>query len=120
MLLRPPRSTRTDTLFPYTTLFRSLPLSVVMLLMCYGILKGLNDEIVINLSRSLPTAPLIASHGGLSLRQRLHSIVSHPTKAQANAFIDNTVMAAFELVAAELQKREIGRASCRERVCQDA
>src|SRR3546814_19622577 len=25
MLLRPPRSTRTDTLFPYTTLFRSPP-----------------------------------------------------------------------------------------------
>src|SRR3546814_1614032 len=26
MLRRPPRSTRTDTLFPYTTLFRSAPL----------------------------------------------------------------------------------------------
>src|SRR3546814_7880590 len=26
MILRPPRSTRTDTLFPYTTLFRSLAL----------------------------------------------------------------------------------------------
>src|SRR3546814_14220503 len=25
MILRPPRSTRTDTLFPYTTLFRSVP-----------------------------------------------------------------------------------------------
>src|SRR3546814_13788425 len=25
MVRRPPRSTRTDTLFPYTTLFRSLP-----------------------------------------------------------------------------------------------
>src|SRR3546814_9295426 len=25
MLLLPPRATRTDTLFPYTTLFRSLP-----------------------------------------------------------------------------------------------
>src|SRR3546814_1464070 len=25
MILRPPRSTRTDTLFPYTTLFRSTP-----------------------------------------------------------------------------------------------
>src|SRR3546814_9585401 len=25
MILRPPRSTRTDTLFPYTTLFRSIP-----------------------------------------------------------------------------------------------
>src|SRR3546814_5711955 len=27
MILRPPRSTRTDTLFPYTTLFRSAALS---------------------------------------------------------------------------------------------
>src|SRR3546814_6226711 len=28
MLRRPPRSTRTDTLFPYTTLFRSTPAAV--------------------------------------------------------------------------------------------
>src|SRR3546814_18771550 len=28
MIRRPPRSTRTDTLFPYTTLFRSLPFGV--------------------------------------------------------------------------------------------
>src|SRR3546814_5430954 len=28
MIRRPPRSTRTDTLFPYTTLFRSVPGSV--------------------------------------------------------------------------------------------
>src|SRR3546814_3976608 len=27
MIRRPPRSTRTDTLFPYTTLFRSLPIA---------------------------------------------------------------------------------------------
>src|SRR3546814_1019289 len=27
MIRRPPRSTRTDTLFPYTTLFRSLPVN---------------------------------------------------------------------------------------------
>src|SRR3546814_2279698 len=27
MIRRPPRSTRTDTLFPYTTLFRSVPCS---------------------------------------------------------------------------------------------
>src|SRR3546814_16945815 len=30
MIRRPPRSTRTDTLFPYTTLFRSLPDTIVM------------------------------------------------------------------------------------------
>src|SRR3546814_14939507 len=28
MIRRPPRSTRTDTLFPYTTLFRSVPFEV--------------------------------------------------------------------------------------------
>src|SRR3546814_16729108 len=31
MLRRPPRSKRTDTLFPYTTLFRSLPLETIKL-----------------------------------------------------------------------------------------
>src|SRR3546814_9043794 len=30
MIRRPPRSTRTDTLFPYTTLFRSLQLSRIV------------------------------------------------------------------------------------------
>src|SRR3546814_12234346 len=30
MIRRPPRSTRTDTLFPYTTLFRSLRIFVVL------------------------------------------------------------------------------------------
>src|SRR3546814_9567299 len=29
MIRRPPRSTRTDTLFPYTTLFRSAPYKVI-------------------------------------------------------------------------------------------
>src|SRR3546814_5902980 len=29
MIRRPPRSTRTDTLFPYTTLFRSIPMVAV-------------------------------------------------------------------------------------------
>src|SRR3546814_9325483 len=29
MIRRPPRSTRTDTLFPYTTLFRSVPVQVL-------------------------------------------------------------------------------------------
>src|SRR3546814_6594998 len=30
MIRRPPRSTRTDTLFPYTTLFRSQPLRLIL------------------------------------------------------------------------------------------
>ena len=43
----------------------ALPLCVLMLIMCYGILKGLRDEVTIQASRRLPTAPLIASQGGL-------------------------------------------------------
>src|SRR3546814_10002847 len=31
MIRRPPRSTRTDTLFPYTTLFRSRPEQILVL-----------------------------------------------------------------------------------------
>src|SRR3546814_5472948 len=31
MIRRPPRSTRTDTLFPYTTLFRSAPVTIATL-----------------------------------------------------------------------------------------
>src|SRR3546814_11546482 len=37
MIRRPPRSTRTDTLFPYTTLFRSVRHSVGRSLPCLGL-----------------------------------------------------------------------------------
>src|SRR3546814_2274977 len=36
MIRRPPRSTRTDTLFPYTTLFRSPRLSTVSMTVVYA------------------------------------------------------------------------------------
>src|SRR3546814_18543310 len=35
MIRRPPRSTRTDTLFPYTTLFRSVASRLLCLLQCH-------------------------------------------------------------------------------------
>src|SRR3546814_14045101 len=36
MIRRPPRSTRTDTLFPYTTLFRSTLFSIITNLLHFG------------------------------------------------------------------------------------
>ncbi|HEY9278879.1 MAG TPA: BCCT family transporter, partial [Eoetvoesiella sp.] len=91
----------------------ALPLCILMWLMCYGIWKGLRDEVSIQLSRSLPTAPLITSQGGLSLRQRLNSIVSHPSRDRANAFVDNVVVESFAMVVSELQKREISAETVR-------
>src|SRR3546814_4060194 len=48
MILRPPRSTRTDTLFPYMTLFRSLELQQVVdvdrLLAVRGLLGDPDDD----------------------------------------------------------------------------
>src|SRR3546814_6369007 len=62
----------------------AFPLSILMLLMCYGILKGLRDEVALQASRNLPTAPLMAGQGGMSLRQRLNNIVTHPKIGRAH------------------------------------
>src|SRR3546814_1871603 len=42
MRRRPPRSTRTDTLFPYTTLFRSLPKSINAIIGGFGFEIGMD------------------------------------------------------------------------------
>src|SRR3546814_5722931 len=46
MIRRPPRSTRTDTLFPYTTLFRSPHRSPDSALLLY-LEQGLGDELML-------------------------------------------------------------------------
>src|SRR3546814_12154710 len=45
MIRRPPRSTRTDTLFPYTTLFRACALP------CYSCTADCAEEVVASASR---------------------------------------------------------------------
>src|SRR3546814_7546678 len=58
MIRRPPRSTRTDTPFPYTTLFRSLFVSpgdsLAMLAANLQLLPGYRDG-VRGIARSMPT-----------------------------------------------------------------
>src|SRR3546814_5656031 len=61
MIRRPPRSTRTDTLFPYTTLFRSAGLPVPR-----GIVVRSADEAAAFAERvgfPLVTKPLDGNHG---------------------------------------------------------
>src|SRR3546814_15824867 len=49
MIRRPPRSTRTDTLFPYTTLFRSYPPTNIFLRLGadFGVKPFLDDDLVV-------------------------------------------------------------------------
>src|SRR3546814_19427522 len=44
MIRRPPRSTRTDTLFPYTTLFLSERCFVPQLVMCHEICGSIQES----------------------------------------------------------------------------
>src|SRR3546814_1917074 len=85
MVPRPPRSTRTDTRFPYTTLFRSLPLDAGST-SCRVITDGPNEdfeelsfvmmaaiaaarrEVLIMTPYFLPPAELIAALQGAALR----------------------------------------------------
>src|SRR3546814_18234382 len=68
MIRRPPRSTRTDTLFPYTTLFRSLwPKGQIPPISGSGTPHILDDENLLRLLRRLPSRPMLAGEGDLRL-----------------------------------------------------
>src|SRR3546814_5469908 len=54
MIRRPPRSTRTDTLFPYTTLFRSPPLPAPAVSTTWSISAAASERL--SASRRVPTA----------------------------------------------------------------
>src|SRR3546814_10455279 len=65
MIRRPPRSTRTDTLFPYTTLFRSLVVAVLVL----GRLDRRGDP------HAEPAVALLGGHDdGLGPEMGLHQL----------------------------------------------
>src|SRR3546814_12745207 len=100
MIRRPPRSTRTDTLFPYTTLFRSLGL--------------LRSEVRIVGAVACGQGEVLAARG--LLRQRVIHI-----KAHRLARLEHRAQLPVEQRVLGLQVGggdEIGRESCRERVCQ--
>src|SRR3546814_6167212 len=68
MIRRPPRSTRTDTLFPYTTLFRSAYMGT-------GLLLVLCSALIVSLL-VVACAPLLQRYTGLSLGWLLLGVLS--------------------------------------------
>src|SRR3546814_12032517 len=96
MLRRPPRSTRTDTLFPYTTLFRS---GLVQRAIFVGLVVSLG----------LLMFPL-----GAGKRWRPLGIAIDLAAAVVSIVACVYVIAHYDEIMNDLQ---IGRASCRERVC---
>src|SRR3546814_18976451 len=111
MSRRPPRSTRTDTLFPYTTLFRSI--------------SGRNTPRLIRRSQLLSktaTSEGRTTDGWIDgEEERVRALgVFEPSSGSclSVAAISAPTCVAVRTPASGLTDREIGRALCRERVCQ--
>src|SRR3546814_17976568 len=112
MIRRPPRSTRTDTLFPYTTLFRSRKAPET-------VRRALLDG----------AAAIAASHGLAAISVQTVADSAKVTKGglfhhfpNKQALVEGVLADQFEKLDAVLDDiiaadRQIGRASCRERVC---
>src|SRR3546814_12938762 len=104
---RPPRATRTDTLFPYTTLFRSVP------------------DIDIDLGRNAAAAVVVEVAPVLDRLTHIGRTIGKQRGDRSPEDIDGgrpgdgdgrTAFGAFPLVIG--RNEEIGRASCRKRGCQ--
>src|SRR3546814_11786110 len=102
MRRRPPRSTRTDTLFPYTTLFRSASC------MCLAVVA---------------TGPSMKSRWNApkSFLNFINSSKTHITDQWRHVMTTKAItnVTIFDGTGTDpYPGEEIGRASCRERVCQ--
>src|SRR3546814_13171906 len=106
MIRRPPRSTRTDTLFPYTTLFRSAAIG----------------DFARSAIEPLDFAADIADHGLQVHPQLMHRTQQLPQFiATQRDFIMRTQVTSRQrarTLSCSGDRAEIGRASCRERVGQ--
>src|SRR3546814_11373012 len=108
MIRRPPRSTRTDTLFPYTTLFRSGYVAQRVTILVqervlnptpYDARKSVEAELANFRRIALGIEPEIAAMEPLAAALALRDMV-------------------YRNVPAKVQPEEIGRESGRERGCQ--
>src|SRR3546814_14995976 len=105
MIRRPPRSTRTDTLVPYTTLFRS-----------DGRIDAARSRIAEFMDTRRPVDDRTTERSCSARRGVMY--------AQGNATVAHTLRAKRKAArrrpegVTRISHRQIGRASCRERVCQ--
>src|SRR3546814_3622691 len=101
MIRRPPRSTRTDTLFPYTTLFRSLAASDKI---------GQRRLIVRDLSHDLRLQLDRRAQGLARLRPALLRIARHLSRAGIRTIAIRIQATERAPRLLDVERQEIGRA----------
>src|SRR3546814_15555655 len=130
MIRRPPRSTRTDTLFPYTTLFRSGIEEQPSEQRLGGLerrrLAGAHDAVDVG-ERLLALLGLVGLQGVADPRPRGDVIDVEqfdpvdPGRIELFEILGRHFVARLDidlagLLVDQIERRKIGRASCRERV----
>src|SRR3546814_19140150 len=108
MIRRPPRSTRTDTLFPYTTLFRSRRDPAVV-----------GDDVE-QAGRGHPPLAVDALEPRRAERPLADRGEHHVGQADVAGIIGRAVDLSRPVEPRQflaVERIEIGRASCRDRVC---
>ena len=87
------------------TIAAALPFAIVMILMCWGLVRALRIEMVKRMSlrdaRVTPQGP----HSPLGWQQRLRTIIHQPGRQEVQRFLRETVKPALDEVATELRKQ---------------
>lgn len=86
------------------TLISAIPFAIIILLLCYSLLKALKVDNQFHKSKF--------SHGSLAWdgkhwKKRLHKILSFSNKSDIKNFLDNNVQEAFDDLANELARNNI-------------
>ncbi len=85
----------------------ALPFAVVMIFMCWGLIRALRLETSKRMSlRNARVTPRYAQ-ADTSWQSRLKAIVHQPRRQEVEQFIQNTVRPAFEAVSAELVRQKV-------------
>src|SRR3546814_13493800 len=112
MIRQPPRSTRTDTLFPYTTLVRSVnpERKSAELTRARTVRPYIGTvDLLLDIHSMQRKQPAMMMAGPLAKGRELAKAVGLP---------EIVVTDAGHAAGKRMRDYEIGRASCRERVCQ--
>src|SRR3546814_15488474 len=118
MIRRPPRSTRTDTLFPYTTLFRSPKFNSISISGYHMHEAGATavQELAFTIADGKEYAQR-ACEAGMDI-DAFAGRLSFFFGIGMNFFMEIAKLRAARTLWYRVMDGQIGRASCRERVCQ--
>lgn len=87
------------------TITSALPFAIIMLLMCWGLIRALRLEVVRRVSlRDAMIAPRV-THRPVSWQQRLSRIIHHPGQQEVMNFINTVVDESLKKVEAEFSRR---------------